>query len=131
MTGRVETDNAGQVMTAASPTEVMHGIEITVLRQMGDNLAAQTRALDKLSDKVDDVRERVIRLESQKTHIEVAAIQKRMDNALERIDDLEAQQDRSAGAESVWAWLSKNAAWLVALILAGIAGLAFKGGFIK
>jgi replicative DNA helicase len=131
MTGRVETDNAGQVMTAANATDVLHGIEITVLRQMGDNLAAQTRSLDRLTEKVDDVRERVIRLESQKTHIEVAAIQKRMDNALERIDDLEAQQDRSAGAESVWTWLSKNAAWLFAGVAAFIAGLAIKGGFIK
>lgn len=112
-------------------TEAERGIEITVLRQMGDNIAAQTRSLERLSGKVDDVRERVIRLEAQKTHEEVAAIQAKLDTAMARIDQLEAQRDIDQGAANVWTWLSKNAAWLFAGAAAFIAGLAIKGGVIK
>jgi anti-sigma factor RsiW len=126
-----ETDAAGEVMMPVPTPEALHGIEITVLRQMGDNIAAQTRAMEKLTSKIDDVRERVIRLEAQKTHEEVAAIQLKLEAALSRINDLEAQRDREKGAQSVWVWLSKNAAWLFAGAAAFIAGLAMKGGFLK
>lgn len=126
-----ESDAAGQIIMPVTATEAERGIEITVLRQMGDNIAAQTRTLEKLSSKVDDVRERVIRLESQKTDEEVSRIQSKLDTALCRIDQLESQRDRDQGSANVWNWLSKNAAWLFAGAAAFIAGLALKGGFFK
>lgn len=126
-----ESDAAGQIIMPVTATEAERGIEITVLRQMGDNIAAQTRTLEKLSAKVDDVRERVIRLESQKTDEEVSRIQSKLDTALCRIDQLESQRDRDQGSANVWNWLSKNAAWLFAGAAAFIAGLALKGGFFK
>lgn len=126
-----ETDKAGEVMMNVSVPEALHGIEITVLRQLVDNLATQTRALERLTGKIDDVRERVIRLESQKTHEEVASIQTKLDTAMARIDQLERQRDLDAGAKSVWTWLSKNAPWLFAGAAAFVAGLAMKAGLIK
>lgn len=126
-----ESDAAGEIMMPVTATEAARGIELTILRQMGDNIAAQTRAMEKLSGKVDDVRERVIRLEAQKTHQEVEAIQAKLESALTRINTLESQVDQAKGAASVWTWLAKNAPWLFAGVAAFVAGLAVKAGLAK
>lgn len=126
-----DSDAAGEVLMPVPNADALQQVEIHVLRQMGDNIAAQTRSLERLTTKVDDVRERVIRLEAQKTGEEVAALQKRLDTALSRIDALESVKDQNAGAKSVWEWLSKNAAWLFAGAAAFISGLAMKSGLLK
>lgn len=137
-----ETDAVGEVMMPVKAADAMHGVELTLLRTMGDNLAAQTTALLKLTDKVDEIKERLIVLEAQKAtklvekveadlRAALAGSQADVRIALSRIDALEAERDRNRGAESVWTWLSKNAAWLFAGAAAFIAGLALKGGFIK
>jgi hypothetical protein len=40
-----ETDAAGEIMMPVPALEAAQSIQIAVLRQMGDNLAAQTRAM--------------------------------------------------------------------------------------
>jgi hypothetical protein len=77
------------------------------------------------------VRERVIRLEAQKTHEEVAGIALKLEAATTRINTLESQVDKAQGAASVWTWLAKNAPWLFAGIAAFVAGMAAKTGLIK
>lgn len=133
-----ETDSAGQIITPVDANEAARGFEITVLRQMGDNIAAQTRAMDRLGadlkevgKDVIEVRERVIRLEEQKTHAEVATVKADLRDALARLDTLERDRDREDGARSVWSWLSKNAPWLVTTLLAMAAGFGIKAGLIK
>lgn len=109
--------------------EALQQVEITVLRQIGDNVAAQTRTLEGLRDKVDDVRERVIRLEEQKVAKEVESLKGELSAALARIDVLESQRDKAVGAASFWSWLMKNAPWLFAGIAAFGAGIGLKGDF--
>jgi histidinol dehydrogenase len=125
------TDAAGEVLMPVGQADALQQVEIHVLRQMGDNIAAQTRAMERLTGKVDDVRERVIRLEERKTDAALEAVQEKLDTALERIDQLERMRDEAKGASSVWVFLSKNAGWLFAGAAAFIAGLAVKAGFVK
>ncbi|MCE2820395.1 MAG: hypothetical protein LW695_09330 [Phenylobacterium sp.] len=80
--------------------------QLFALRQISDNLAAQTRRLEGLGAKVDDVRERL----------------------LSRIDALEAQRDRVAGAAAFWTWLGRHAPWLAAALAAFGAGLVAREG---
>lgn len=126
-----DTDAAGEVLMPVPAADALRGVEITILRQIGDNLAALTRSLERQNNKLDDVRERVIRLEAQKTHEEVAAITLKLETAMTRINTLESQVDQAKGAASVWTWLAKNAPWLFAGFAAFIAGLAVKAGLIK
>ncbi|MCA6259137.1 MAG: hypothetical protein IM650_13705, partial [Phenylobacterium sp.] len=72
--------------------------QLFALRQISDNLAAQTRRLEGLGAKVDDVRERLARLEAQEAGVLVEAVRRELKSALSRIDALEAQRDRVAGA---------------------------------
>lgn len=116
-----------EIIMPVHKAEALQHAEITVLRQIGDNLTAQTRALEALRGKVDDVRERVIRLEEQKVAKEVETLKQDLAAALERIDELESQRDRAVGAASLWGWMAKNAPWLFAGLAAFAAGAGIKG----
>jgi hypothetical protein len=101
---------------------------ILTLRQIGDNLAAQTKRLEGLTSKVDDVRERLVRLEAQEAGKLVDALRGELKGALFRIDVLEAQRDKAIGVASFWAWFMRNAPWLTAGGAAFLAGLGLKAG---
>ena len=107
----------GEIMMPVAPSEALQHIEITVLRQIGENIAAQTRRLENLSDKVDDVRERVIRIEARETDKEVDLLEA-------RVAALEASGNRVSGATAFGSWLVQAAPWLVA---AGALVTAFLG----
>lgn len=100
------------MMNVSKPDALQH-IEITVLRQLGDNIAAQTRHLETLSSKVDDVRERVIRIEARET-------EKHVENLSKRLAIVEAKDNRISGVAAFGAWVAQSAPWLMAVI-AGIA----------
>lgn len=104
-----------EVMMPMRPPEALQHIEITVLRQLGENISAQTRHLETLSGKVDDVRERVIRIEAQQT-------EKRVEELDRRIQVLEEGSQRVRGVAFFGAWLAQSAPWLFA---GAIAALAF------
>lgn len=117
-----------EIMTAVTKPEAVAMAEIHALRQISDALSATNQSLLSLSQDVRevrgdmrDVRERVIRIEAEDLKAEVKAL------AL-RTDALEKVKDRQDGAMSVGGWVSKYAPWLVALVLAGLAGLGFKAG---
>lgn len=126
-------------MMNVSRPEALQQAEIHAMRQMGDAIQSVVRAMEAMSTKVDDVRERVIRLEEQKATKLVERVERdlreqlssstlRMEAALTRIDALERSRDEATGAKSVWNWLSKNASWLFAGLAAFVAGLAAKSG---
>jgi len=96
-----------EVMMPVSKPEALQHIEITVLRQMGDNIAAQTRHLEVLSGKVDDVRERVIRIEARET-------EKQVENLIKRVAALETQSNRVGGVTAFGAWIAQSAPWIIA-----------------
>jgi hypothetical protein len=106
----------------------LHQAQILTLRQIGDNLAAQTKRLEGLTEKVDDVRERLVRLEAQEAGKLVEAVRGDLKGALARIDELEAQRDRVVGVAAFWAWLARSAPWLAAGGAAFMAGLGLKNG---
>lgn len=101
--------DAEVMMPMSTPGALQH-IEITVLRQLGDNIAAQTRHLETLGKKVDDVREKVIRIEARETEKQVEAL-----NA--RVAALEARGNEVRGVANFGAWLIQAAPWLVTAIV--------------
>lgn len=103
-----------EVMMPMSKPEALQHIEITVLRQMGENIAAQTRHLEDLSKDVRDVRERVIRIEARETEKDVEALE-------QRVKALEDSRSQVRGVAAFGAWLAQSAPWLLAGILAAIA----------
>lgn len=103
-----------EVMTPVPTSQALQHIEITVLRQLGENIAAQTRHLETLSTKVDDVRERVIRIEALQTD-------KQIEELKSRVTMLEDTSNQARGVASFAAWLAQSAPWLLAGIAAAIA----------
>lgn len=142
-----------EVLMNIPRSDALKQAEIHAMRQMGDAVSAIGRSVETLAGKVDDVRERVIRLEEQKATklververdlreqmasaksehaLALSAATANLDTALGRIDALERARDEATGAKSVWEWLSKNAAWIFAGTAAFVAGLALKSGLFK
>lgn len=106
--------------------EELYSLQILTLRQIEGNLAAQTRRLEGLTSKVDDVRERLVRLEAQEAGKLVEALRSDLKAGLARIDFLEAQRDRVVGVAAFWNWLVKSGPWLAAGVAAFLAGLGLK-----
>lgn len=123
-----------EIMMPVPKPEAVVMAEIHALRQISDALTATNRSLATLTADVRDVRERVIKIEAKDMDAKIAEYRSEcrtscaelradIKAANVRIDVLEAAKDRTAGAMSVGAWLTKYAPWLVALIMAGMAGV--------
>jgi hypothetical protein len=126
---RSPTSNPGRNLLVDSADLLdLRSAQVETLRQIGENLAAQTRRLEGLTAKVDDVRERLVRLEAQEAGKLVDAVRADLKAGLVRIDDLEAQRDKVAGAAAFWAWCARSAPWLAAGATAFLAGLGLKAG---
>jgi septal ring factor EnvC (AmiA/AmiB activator) len=118
----------GEVMMPMSQPDALQHIEITVLRQLGENIAAQTRHLEELSKDVRDlgkdvreVRENVIRIEAQQTHKQVETL-----NA--RVSILEARGNQVQGVTAFGSWIVQAAPWLITafVIVAAFLGIGKK-----
>lgn len=108
--------------------EALHQAQILTLRQIGDNVAAQTKRLEGLTTKVDDVRERLVRLETQEAGKLVEVLRGDLRAALNRIDALESQRDQVVGIAAFWTWLVRSGPWLAAGVAAFLAGLGLRPG---
>ncbi|MDP2009241.1 MAG: hypothetical protein Q8K11_03595 [Phenylobacterium sp.] len=118
-------------MTNGSPVgsdhiDAIRDAQILTLRQISENLAAQTRRLEGLTAKVDDVRERLVRLEAQEAGKLVETLRSELKAAVARVDLLEATRDKVAGAAVFWNWMVKSAPWLAAGVSAFAAGMGLK-----
>lgn len=146
-------------MMSVPTTDAMKLAEIQAMRQLSDavvqqsrqfseHMGVQTRVLEKLSDKVDEIKERVQglemsgfdkRIEALKTshektetalrtaHEKSEAAQKLLIERLElRVNQLESERDHVKGAASLTTWITKNAPWLLAGIAAFAAGMGWK-----
>lgn len=111
--------------------EALHQAQILTLRQIGDNVAAQTKRLEGLTTKVDDVRERLVRLETQEAGKLVEALRADLRAALNRIDALESQRDQVVGIAAFWTWLVRSGPWLAAGVAAFLAGLGLRAGGVR
>lgn len=114
-----------QVLMSMTKPDALQHIEITVLRQLGDNISAQTRHLEAMSSKVDDVRERVIRIEARGYDEQVKGLTKRVSELEEELEErvaaLEARNQRVSGVTAFGAWIVQAAPWLVAATAAVFA----------
>lgn len=125
----------GQVMMSVSPPDALRQAEIHAMRQMadavtaqtkffGDALSANTRSLERAVEKLDEVNERLIRVEEQKYGKAIDGIDIKIGGILARIDALESIRDKQSGAKALIDWLRATTPWLVGLIL---GALAFSG----
>lgn len=115
--------------TAFPPaSQALQDAQILTLRQIGEHIASQTQRLENLSAKMDDVRERLVRLEAQEVGKLMDSVRRELQSAFSRIDQLEAQRDKVAGVAAFWSWLARAGPWLAAGLGAFLAGVGLKNG---
>ncbi len=102
--------------------------EIHAMRGLTDAVSALGRQVERMNAKVDDVRERVIKLEAREYERQIEALNDRLSAAFKRIDDLEGTRDQQKGAKALVDWLRQTAPWLLAGIAAFVAGISIKNG---
>lgn len=115
-----------EIITPVSRPEAVSMAEIHAMRQLTDAVAALGRQVERMNSKVDDVRERVIKLEAREYERQIEALNDRLGSALKRIDDLEGTRDQQRGAKGLIDWVRQTAPWLIAIAMAGLAAMGLK-----
>lgn len=124
-----------QVFMSVPKSDALAAAEIHAIRQMaeavnaqtkffGEALAANTRSLERAVEKLDEVNERLIRVEEQKYGKAIEAVQDELRSAFRRINDLESTRDKQSGAKALFDWLRVTTPWLFAV---GAGALAYFG----
>jgi len=108
-------------MTPVTKPEAVSMAEIHAIRGLTDAVGTLTRQVERMNSKVDDVRERVIKLEAREYERQIDNLWERLNMALKRIDDLEGTRDQQRGARGLVDWMRQTAPWLVGIGL-GVAG---------
>ncbi|MFN7128417.1 MAG: hypothetical protein ACK4OJ_05070 [Brevundimonas sp.] len=119
---------ADEIMTPVTKPEAVSMAEIHAIRGLTDAVGTLTRQVERMNTKVDDVRERVIKLEAREYERQIEGLNDRLGDALKRIDGLEGTRDQQKGAKALVDWLRQTAPWLVALAMAALAGIGLKTG---
>lgn len=135
-----------EIMMPVAKAEAVAMAEINAMRQVADTLrvlsdavsaqgkaqaeqsAASTKAMERLTDKVEGMNTRLIRLEEAKHGREIERLESAINRLEQRVNDLEGVKDRHDGALSVGGWITKHAPWLVAVLMAGLAAIGFRNG---
>lgn len=129
-------------MMPVTKPEAVSLAEIHAMRQLTDAVSTLARQMERYGEKLDDVRERIIRIEAKNHERAIEAIQnelkialakiatfdglhKQLGDALAKIDGLESVRDRATGAVGATGWVAKYAPWLLAIGVAALAGLGF------
>ena len=128
-----------EIMMPVAKAEAVAMAEINAMRQVADTLrvlsdavstqgkaqaeqsAASTKALERLTDKVDGMNTRLVRLEEAKHGREIERLEGCINRLDRRVNDLEGTRDQQRGAKSLVDWLRQTAPWLAGLAL-GAAG---------
>jgi hypothetical protein len=116
-----------EVMMPVPKPEAVSMAEIHAMRGLTDAVSTLTRQVERIGGKVDDVRERVIKLEAREYERQIEGLNERLGLALKRIDDLEGTRDRQKGAKALVDWLRQTAPWLLAVAAAVFAGFEVGG----
>lgn len=117
-----------EIMTPVTKPEAQAMAEIHALRGLTDAVSTLTRQVERMNSKVDDVRERVIKLEAREYERQIEGLSERLTASLVRIDNLEGTRDQQKGAKALLDWLRTTAPWLLAGIAAFAAGVGLKNG---
>lgn len=115
-----------EIMVPVTKPEAVSMAEIHALRGLTDAVGTLTRQVERMNSKVDDVRERVIKLEAREYERQIEGLSDRLALALKRIDDLEGTRDQQKGAKALVDWVRQTTPWLLALIMAALAAVGFK-----
>lgn len=116
-----------EVMMPVPKPEAVSMAEIHAMRGLTDAVSTLTRQVERIGGKVDDVRERVIKLEAREYERQIEGLNDRLGLALKRIDDLEGTRDQQKGAKALVDWLRQTAPWLLAVGAAVFAGFEIGG----
>lgn len=117
-----------EVMTPVTKPEAVSMAEIHAMRGLTDAVSTLGRQVERMNGKLDDVRERVIKLESRDYERRIEALNTALAASLTRIDGLESTRDHQRGAKALVDWLRVTAPWLLAGIAAFVAGLGMRDG---
>jgi TolA-binding protein len=117
-----------EIITPVTKPEAVSMAEIHAMGGLTDAVSALGRQIERMNAKVDDVRERVIKLEAREYERQIEALNDRLSAAFKRIDDLEGTRDQQKGAKALVDWLRQTAPWLLAGIAAFVAGISIKNG---
>jgi len=115
-------------MTPVTKPEAVSMAEIHAMRGLTDAVSTLGRQVERMNGKLDDVRERVIKLESRDYERRIESLNTALAAALVRVDGLESTRDHQRGAKALVDWLRVTAPWLLAGIAAFVAGLGMKDG---
>lgn len=115
-------------MVPISETKASNIFELQLLRQISSQMVAHQELSLRMQESVQDVRERVIRIESSGTGARLDALKEASAVLSARLDRLEDDHQQRKGAVAFLGWLSKNAPWLLALLLGAVALLTRKAG---
>ncbi|MBU2233202.1 MAG: hypothetical protein KKG69_18200 [Alphaproteobacteria bacterium] len=117
-----------EIMTPVTKPEAVSMAEIHAMRQLTDAVSALGRQVERMNSKVDDVRERVIKLEAREYERQIEGLNDRLSDALKRIDGLEGTRDQQKGAKALVDWIRQTSPWLLAMVMAILAGVGLKAG---
>jgi len=116
-----------EIMTPVTQPEAVTLAEIHALRGLTDAVGTVGRQVERMNSKLDDVRERVIKLEARDHERKIEALTDDLRAALSRIDGLESTRDHQRGAKVLVDWLRVTVPWLLAGVAAFVAGIGFPG----
>ena len=119
--------SADELMMPVAKPEAVSMAEIHALRGLTDAVSGLGRQVEAMGLKVDDVRERVIKIEAREYERQIEAQNEKLNAAFKRIDSLEAARGRQDGALGVGAWVTKYAPWLMAIVVSGLAAIGIRG----
>ena len=117
-----------KILTATEPADVAQMAMIECLRQIADGNKTQSKILDGMQVELRDVRERVIRIEATEVKGAIDKVNRRADDLEDRVDKLEAIEDRRTGALNLTNWVLRNWPAVVGYIVLAAIMLLSKGG---
>lgn len=118
-----------QIMAATDTADVAQMATIEAIRQLADNGKRTNQILEGMQVELRDVRERVIRIEASEFKNTLIKVDTRVDDLGERVDRLEAAEDRRKGALGLVEWIGRN--WPAMIGFAGLMALLAATGRLQ
>jgi len=121
-----QLEDLPEVFTNVPAADAAQQATLALLRQMTSTMEGISIRLDRHIAIVDDVRERLIRLEERDKRIDEN--QQSINEVCVRLDALEDAHQRREGALGFVGWFGKNAPWLAAIVVAALMAVGFRRG---
>jgi chromosome segregation ATPase len=106
-----------KLMMATEPAHAAQLAMIECLRQIADGNKKLNSVLEGMQAEVRDVRERVIRIESNRIETDIEDLKERVHEAEVKIDALEADKNRREGAIGAGDWFIRSWPNLIGFVL--------------